>query len=118
MNTVDTCGAGSALHHDAYHIDALMYDESVRTTVTLTPQAEALVQAAMAESRRSFKDVVNDAIVAALAPTQTRAFRTQTHALGRFDPGREGFDLGPDKALALVGVLEDRELARKREMGK
>jgi len=95
-----------------------MYDESVRTTVTLTPQAEALVQAAMAESRRSFKDVVNDAIVAALAPTQTRAFRTQTHALGRFDPGREGFDLGPDKALALVGVLEDRELARKREMGK
>ncbi|MCL2454033.1 MAG: hypothetical protein FWD18_01835 [Micrococcales bacterium] len=90
----------------------------MRTTVTLTPQAEALVHAAMAESRRSFKEVVNDAIVTALASERTRPFRTQAHALGRFDPGGEGLALGSDKALALAGALEDQELARKREMGK
>ena len=95
-----------------------MYHRVMRTTVTLTPQAEALVQAAMTERGRSFKDVVNDAIVTALAPARTKPFRTRTYALGRLDPSREGLQIDPDKALTLAGALEDRELARKREMGK
>ncbi|MDR1999823.1 MAG: hypothetical protein LBQ06_07815 [Frankiaceae bacterium] len=89
----------------------------MRTTVTLTPQAEALVQAAMANGA-SFKDVINDAIVTALAPTRTKPFRTRTHALGRYRPIGEEFGSNADKALALAGALEDRELVRQREMGK
>jgi hypothetical protein len=90
----------------------------MRTTVTLTPEAEALIKATMAQSDRSFKDVVNDAIVAGLAPARARPFRTKTRALGRFDPRRAGLDLPPEKALALAAALEDRELARKRDWGK
>jgi len=89
----------------------------VRTTVTLTRQAEELVRAAMADGR-SFKDVVNGAIVTALKPARTTTFRTQTHSLGRFRSRELGIALGADKALALAGALEDEELARKRDMGK
>ena len=87
----------------------------MRTTVTLTPEAEALVRAAIAEGR-SFKDVVNDSIVKSLAQTRTKPFRTRTYTLGDFAPKQN--ELSADKALALAGVLEDVELVRKREMGK
>jgi hypothetical protein len=90
----------------------------MRTTVTLTPQAEALIKATMAESGRSFKDVVNGAIVSGLAPARTGPFRTKARALGRFDPRRVGLDRPPEKALTLAAALEDQELARKRDSGK
>ena len=102
-------------HHDASGIDDLVYPAVMRTTVTLTPEAEALIQAAMAEGR-SFKDVVNDAIVTALTPFQTRPFRTRTHTLGQVAPGYD--ELSTGKASALAGALEDIEIVRKREMGK
>jgi len=67
---------------------------------------------------RSFKDVVNEAIVSALAPGQTRPFHSQTYSLGKFNPVGLGLDYDQNKALALAGLLEDIELAKKREMGK
>jgi hypothetical protein len=84
----------------------------VRTTITLTPEAEALVRKAMQERRLSFKQVVNEAIMTALAAQERRApvhFPT--------------YDMGPprvnlDKALQLAGELEDEEILRKMSMGK
>jgi hypothetical protein len=89
----------------------------MRTTVTLTPEAETLVHSAMAQGK-SFKEVVNQAIVTALAPIMTRPFHTKTQALGQFNPSAVGLDLDAVKTLALAGALEDQELARRREMGK
>ncbi|HWL01908.1 MAG TPA: hypothetical protein VNQ52_05985 [Microbacteriaceae bacterium] len=40
----------------------------MRTTITLTPEAQALVEGAMRERGAKFKDVVNDAILTALRP--------------------------------------------------
>jgi len=40
----------------------------MRTTITLTPEAQTLVEHAMRERGASFKDVVNDALVQALRP--------------------------------------------------
>jgi hypothetical protein len=83
----------------------------MRTTITLTPEAEALVHGAMAERGMSFKDVVNTAIVQGLAPAERPAFKTKTYAIGLAPiPG--------DKALALAADLEDEELLRKMDMGK
>lgn len=45
----------------------------MRTTITLTPEAHALVTQAMRERGASFKDVVNDAIVAGLRPPTAEA---------------------------------------------
>ncbi|MDR1442322.1 MAG: hypothetical protein LBJ02_08055 [Bifidobacteriaceae bacterium] len=73
----------------------------MRTTVTLTPETEALIKTAMAESDRSFKDVVNDAIVTALAPGQTRPLRTKTRALN--DIGLGG-NLVNDAYLAALAL--------------
>ncbi|HWL59969.1 MAG TPA: hypothetical protein VNQ48_03685 [Microbacteriaceae bacterium] len=40
----------------------------MRTTITLTPEAQQLVEQAMRERGASFKDVVNEALVQALRP--------------------------------------------------
>jgi hypothetical protein len=61
----------------------------MRTTVTLTPQAESLVKRAMKENDRSFRDVVNDAIVEALTPSANQA-RAETPV---FDLGEPRVDI-------------------------
>jgi hypothetical protein len=80
----------------------------MRTTVTLEPDVEALVRKAMRERGLSFKQAVNDAIRAGLAPASDRPVTgTPTFRMG-FNP------LIPlDKALRLAGELEDEELIRK-----
>lgn len=84
----------------------------MRTTVTLEPDTAALVQRTMREQRRSFKDVVNDAIRRGLAPTTARSpVSLPTHRLG---PPLVNLD----KALQLAGELEDEEVLRKMSMGK
>ena len=82
----------------------------MRTTITLTPEADSLVRRVMRERGLSFKDAVNAAIVDGLG-TSSEAFSTPTFALG---PAR--VDL--DHALSLAGELEDEHLLRKRELGK
>jgi hypothetical protein len=54
----------------------------MRTTITLTPESAALVTEAMRQHGATFKDVVNDAIVQALAPVQTRPFVQQSRPMG------------------------------------
>ncbi|GAA4373316.1 antitoxin [Agromyces bauzanensis] len=84
----------------------------MRTTITLTPDADALVRRVMRERGLSFKDAVNFAIVAGLAPAERGApVETPT-----FDLGHARLPL--DRATALAAELEDEQLLRKREQGK
>lgn len=84
----------------------------MRTTITLTPDADALVRRVMRERRLSFKDAVNAAIVDGLSPRRTAPVApTPT-----FDLGRARMPL--DRALTLAAELEDEQLLRKRESGK
>lgn len=80
----------------------------MRTTITLDPDVEALVRKAMRERGLSFKQAVNEAIRAGLAPRSEQSpTGTRTFRMG-FNP------LIPlDKALRLAGELEDEELIRK-----
>lgn len=80
--------------------------------MTLEPDAARLLRQAMSERGISFKQAVNDAIVAGLSgPQQRPTFATPTFALGRSR-------MPLDRALALAAELEDEELLRKRSVGK
>lgn len=84
----------------------------MRTTITLTPEADSLVRKVMRERGLSFKDAVNAAIVDGLQPrTDAVAYKTPVFALG---PARAPLD----KAVAMAADLEDEELVRRRELGK
>jgi hypothetical protein len=84
----------------------------MRTTITLDPEAEALVKKAMQERRQSFEEVVNEAIVSGLAPREARSpVKLPTHRLGV--PR-----INLDKAVQLAGLLEDEQILRKMSMGK
>jgi hypothetical protein len=85
--------------------------ESMRTTITLEPEAEALVKKAMKERDVSFKQIVNEAIVRGLSPSYREPVELPVFSLG---PAR--FNI--DKALTLAGELEDAEIMRKMTMGK
>jgi hypothetical protein len=72
----------------------------MRTTVTLDPDAEALVRKAMRERGLSFKEAINQAIVAGLSTGSTGTrFVQKTH-----DMGKPLVDL--TKALQLFDELE------------
>ena len=80
----------------------------VRTTVTIDPDVEALLQAAMRDRGLSFKAALNEAVRAGLAPAGAAApFRTPTFRMG-FTPA-----VNLDQALRLAGELEDEELTRR-----
>jgi hypothetical protein len=86
----------------------------VRTTVTLDPDVEAKLRAAMRERDISFKVAINNAVRAGLAgpAPSARPFRMTTAPLG-VRPG-----INVDKALTLAGDMEEEEILRKRELGK
>lgn len=77
----------------------------MRTTVTLDPDAEAVVRRLMRDRGLSFKEAVNSAILAGATPP-TEPFRTKT-----FDMGAPLVDL--TKALQLAGEMEDEEIVRR-----
>ena len=80
----------------------------MRTTVTLEPDVMALVNKAMTERGRSFKEVVNDTLRAGLGGSRPGpAYRTPTFNMG-FDP-----TVPWDKALQISAALEDEELIRR-----
>ena len=83
----------------------------MRTTITLTAEADALVRRVMRERGLSFKDAVNAAIVDGLAPQPHTAFETPVRRLGRAR-------VPLDHALAAASDLEDEALLQKRELGK
>jgi hypothetical protein len=84
----------------------------VRTTITLDPDTRALVERAMQERGLTFKQAVNEAIRAGLAPTPSENVRPTTPRI--LGPAR--VDL--TKALRLAGELEDETLARRLTEGR
>jgi len=84
----------------------------MRTTITLEPEAKALVERAMKERRLSFKQVVNEAIIRGLGVESTPT----PIDLPVYDMGEPLMNL--DKALQIYGELEDEEIVRKMAMGK
>ncbi|WP_375385289.1 antitoxin [uncultured Microbacterium sp.] len=83
----------------------------MRTTITLAPEADALVRRVMRERGLSFKDAVNAAIISGLSPEVSAPFQTPVRHLGRAR-------VPLDKALAAAADLEDEALVHKRELGK
>ncbi len=81
----------------------------MRTTVTLEDRLERALRKRAAETRRSFRAVLNEAVERGLGTPEKRApFRQRTFPLGGPEPG---IDL--DRALALADAVEDREIVRK-----
>ena len=83
----------------------------MRTTITLDPEAVALIEKDMKHRKLSFKQVVNEAIVRGLAPAKRATIDLPTHNYG---PALVNLD----KATQLAGQLEDEEILRKMSMGK
>ena len=78
----------------------------MRTTVTLDADAEALIRKRMRERGQTFKQAVNEAIMAGLTRAEDRPrFRQRT-----YDTGVPLVDL--TKALQLAGDLEDEHFGR------
>jgi hypothetical protein len=85
----------------------------MRTTVTLDPDVAARLREVARERGISFKEALNSSVRAGLGQGGSQQpYRVPTRPLGL----RPGVDL--DKALALAGELEDRELTRKLELRK
>lgn len=80
----------------------------MRTTVTLDPDAEQIIRRIMRERGLSFKEAINDAIRRSARPSEP--FRTVPASMGT--PR-----VSLDRALQLVGELEDDELIRKMRAG-
>lgn len=84
---------------------------TVRTTVTLDPDVEALVKRAMRERGLTFKQAVNEAIRAGVgSPSDAAPADFPT-----YDMGEALIDI--TKALRLAGELEDQELAARLVRG-
>jgi hypothetical protein len=80
----------------------------MRTTVTLDPDAEALVRRLMSERGMSLEQAVNHAIRAGLGGSASEEpSRTPTFRMG-FEPG-----LPSDKGLQVAAELEDEELTHR-----
>ena len=86
----------------------------VRTTVTLDADVAAKLRAAARHQGISFKQALNQAVRAGLAPPRRSARRfTQLTQAMSLRP-----DVNLDKALRLATALEDEELVRKLELRK
>jgi hypothetical protein len=87
----------------------------MRTTVTLDPDVEKLLQNTIRERGVSFKHALNEAIRAGL--TRGRQARTVRFV-------QKSYHLGPapgfrwEKALAMADAIEDEEITRKLALRK
>ena len=77
----------------------------MRTTVTLDPEVNRLVEAAMHRERKSFKQTVNEAIRRGLAPDRIRGARTPFRVVVHRARLLPGVDRGAFNRLA--DKLED-----------
>lgn len=83
----------------------------MRTTVTLDPDTRLLVERSMRERGLSFKEALNEAIRAGLAPSERDRSRTLSRSLG---PAR----LDLTRALRIAGDLEDEASVRMISEGR
>ncbi len=80
----------------------------MRTTVTIDPDVQALLEAAMRDRNLSFKEALNSALRSGLTPRKAqRRFTQKTFSMGAEQAFRW------DKALAAAEAMEDEELGRK-----
>ena len=84
---------------------------TMRTTVTLDPDTEALVKRAMRERGLTFKAAINEAVRAGLGGR----VRGPEPAVPVYDMGEPLVDV--TKALRLAGELEDQELSARLARG-
>lgn len=84
----------------------------MRTTITLEPDVEALLQKLMRERGMSFKEAVNSCLRAALRPAVPRV----DYVFPTFDLGEPSVDMV--HALRLAADLEDEEVAREMSVGR
>lgn len=82
----------------------------MRTTVTLDPDVEQAVRDRMRRQKVGFKQALNDAIRAGLAPAEPDVVPTRPMRLGE-----PRVDLA--HGLRVVADLEDDELIRKADRG-
>lgn len=85
----------------------------MRTTVTLTPEAESLVRRLMHERNVSFKEAINAAILQGGESAKTERSVRTTHTARMGKP-----KVSVEKALQLAGELEDEAIAEKMKLGK
>ena len=88
----------------------------MRTTLTLEPDVEALLRERMYRTGKSFKQAVNDAVRAGLAPEPTAPHAPAVFAFPSFNMGRPLVDV--TKGLALAAELEDQEAITKLTQGR
>ncbi len=81
---------------------------AVRTTVTLDSDTELIIRRRMKERGVGFKQAINDAIRSSV--TDSTRFRTETASMGQST-------VNLDRALQVVGELEDDDLIRKARAG-
>jgi hypothetical protein len=81
----------------------------MRTTLTIDPDVEKLLQQEVARSRRPLKQVVNEALRRGLTRSGDKARKVAVHVSdSRLRPGYD-----PTSFNALVDELEDVEVVRK-----
>ncbi len=86
----------------------------MRTTLTIEPDVEKLLQQEVARSRRPLKQVVNEALRRGLTRSGEKARKVVVKVS---DSGlRPGYD--PTSFNALADELEDAEVLRKARVGK
>lgn len=79
----------------------------VRTTVTLDPDVQSLIEKTMREQNLTFRQAINQAIRAGLGAPAGEPFKQRVFAMG-FRP-----EINYDRALHIAAALEDEEIARK-----
>ena len=86
----------------------------MRTTITLEPDVQALIQTVMKERGISFKEALNSTVRAGLTQgkPKRRYFMQKSYSLGSDQNFRW------DKALEAVAAIEDEELSRKFSLRK
>jgi hypothetical protein len=84
----------------------------MRTTVTLETDVAALLERQMQERGLTFKQALNEAVRAALAPSPAGVpYRVRARRMGRPK-------VPLTKTLELAAELEDEEIVRKLALGK
>jgi len=108
------CGESSAqpsrvLHHDASKFDALL--PPLRTTLTLDPDVASLIDTFIRDRGLTFKQAVNAAMRAGLAPGNALEFHQRSFSMGSRP------DVNYDRALLIAAALETEEFVRKFARG-
>lgn len=99
---------------EAVHQSITQYDGlKMRTTVTLDPDTQLLIQRAMREREMTFKQAINSAVRSGLAGPSRPDRPAATVAR---DMGAPLVDM--TQAIQLAGELEDEEIVRKLAEGR